>query len=153
MRITHGIIGFTVGLLIYYWVQDPTFKLLTLCLVLGSFFGVYPDFDFYLSRKLHRSWVSHSFFTAVFSMIILYTVFMFFSRLQPYAFLGSVVAFLATLSHILSDMLTDYGVPLLWPIRRKRISLTPINSVNRALNTISIMICLFFIYRTIILIS
>ena len=151
MRVTHGIIGFTVGFLIYYWIQIS--QLLPFCLMLGSFFGVAPDFDLYLSRKLHRSWLSHSFFTAVLVGITVYVGFMFFSRLQPYALLSSIVAFLATLSHILSDMLTDSGVPLLWPIRRKRISLTPINSVNRVLNTVAVMVCIFFIFRTLILIS
>ena len=152
MRVTHTIIGFTVGLLVYYWVRNG-YETLTLCLLLGSFCGVLPDFDLKISSKLHRGWGSHSFLTAVMVGIVTYVVFMFFSRLQSFALLGSVVAFLATLSHILSDMLTDSGVPLLWPLRRKRISLTPINSVNRVLNTIAVMVCLFFIWRTIMLIS
>lgn len=92
-------------------------------------FSLVPNIDIYIFKE-KRTWATHSLFfaAAVFLLIFipsyiygggtgyLYTIF---------GYQGAVFATLGVLSHILADSFTTTGVPLLYPIVRRRHILFP----------------------------
>ena len=97
--------------------QDPLF------LALAGLFSVLPDFDWPLQ---HRGWFSHSLFSAG----ILSAAGFFASG--DLRFPG--VVFLAISSHLLLDLFTKSGVPLLYPWRDDTCGLRLFSAHNRAMN-------------------
>lgn len=56
-------------------------------------------------------------------------------------------AFVGELSHLFLDMLNPSGIPLLWPIIRKRISLLPIQTggqMDRAISILALCLAAWF---------
>lgn len=59
-------------------------------------------------------------------------------------------AFVGELSHLFLDMLNPSGIPLLWPITRKRISLLPIQTggkMDRVIGVLDLCLAAWFAFQ------
>ncbi len=99
-------------------------------MVLGGFFGIFPDFDIIFSglgRRVHRSAASHSLLaSSIFALawaVLLMTV----SGMPHLSWLdaiplvpSTVVVFLASFVHTLEDSLTFQGCRLFYPLSLRK---------------------------------
>jgi membrane-bound metal-dependent hydrolase YbcI (DUF457 family) len=149
-KLTHIVVGATAGMLGYHLLQHLGVRLdgrdLLLMAALGGFFGVVPDFDLILGVKYHRSGVSHSLLSAaLFSVFIFVGISAVGMDGLAFARTAALTAFLAYLSHLAADAVTDAGVPLFWPVDPEDVSLTDVNSDNVFLNGAVCVLCLLLI--------
>ncbi|MDG6219960.1 MAG: metal-dependent hydrolase [Candidatus Thermoplasmatota archaeon] len=119
MRITHGTVGATAGLLIGWY----TGQQLVFFAMIGAFFGILPDFDIFLQKiglAEHRGAYSHSLLSSItLSAMAFIAEYQYPQHIPQFSFL---VVFSATFLHSAADSLTRSGTHLFYPITKNRFS-------------------------------
>ncbi len=90
-------------------------------ILIGAFFGILPDIDIFIRK--HRGPLTHSLMTSivVFLSIIILSIINFdniFSNLLTWD--CAAVASIAIFSHTIADSLTPLGVPLYYPLNKRK---------------------------------
>jgi len=98
-------------------------------ILLGALVAVVPDLDHPFG---HRGWFSHSILAISVMSVIIY----FFAR--DVALL--ITVFIALGSHLLADLITKSGIPLLYPAVKKSISIPLFPSTGRKTNKLAALI-------------
>lgn len=126
---THAMIGLAVGLAVAYHIGAPVQTSLTLATVAGLA-ALLPDIDHPQAAIRRRAgvaghiaffWLKHRGFTHTLLALALVGV-------AAACFLPDSVALATTAgvgSHLLADMMTRAGLPVLWPLTSKAVRLPP----------------------------
>lgn len=114
--------SFAFGHLIGAWLLGKFFeasskkKLSHLMWFFLLFGGILPDadllIDWVFGMELHRT-ITHSLFFVVIAPLLIYMIFTFIKDKKGKLYAFSLASGIVT--HLLSDMIVGYGVPLLWP--------------------------------------
>ncbi|MCJ7562536.1 MAG: metal-dependent hydrolase [Thermoplasmata archaeon] len=125
-RFTHLISGIAVGSATASLSGGEPISLI----VLGGFFGIFPDFVLIfsgLSRRVHRSAASHSLLASVLFALAWAVLLISVSGTSQMSWLdtipllpSTVVVFMASFVHTLEDSLTFQGCKLFYPLSRRR---------------------------------
>jgi len=122
MLFAHAPVGFLISYFTRkFWNRGLSLAQFYILLILGAFFGVFPDLDvfyyyFVNARALHREVIFHSFVLYLVIFAILYFV----GRVMKNAFCRalSFVFFFGTLSHLVLDSLAA-GIMWVYPINHR----------------------------------
>lgn len=113
-----------------FFTRDP------ILLGIAAIFGTLPDLDFPFG---HRGWFSHSLLAiCVFSIAVLV--------LTSLNLMVAAVAFIALFSHLLIDLVTKSGIPLLFPLVKEDIGLRLFESSNKYVNRAVVFVALALLF-------
>ncbi len=121
---THALFGLSLVSLI---TSDPSLLVLGLCV------SIIPDLDKLLG---HRRWFSHSPFSAAFLSLVV---------LPLSSPLHSLVVFVSLISHILLDLVTKSGLPLLYPVRTTNYGLRLVSAHSKRANKLFMLLGLLIL--------
>ncbi len=141
---THLLAGITAGVALSYQQQLPL-SLTALCCCAGGLGGLLPDLDHKNSTIAHKAWASgnmvahltthrgflHTPVFAVGLLLVLQPVLqeIFHQSIPPEPLLALLFGML---SHLLLDMLNPAGIPLFYPLSRKRFHLLRLRSHGKS---------------------
>lgn len=115
-----------------------------LFMIIGAIGAWIPDADLKIKHRV----ALHNIFVCLLITIVLYVLFInILGRLAiqlPYIhpLILVIPFFLGYISHLLTDLLTVYGVAIFWPFSSNRVSLSKFKSNSIILNTIGILIAI-----------
>ena len=126
------------GLLVYAPIAGAVIAFADILLALAGgiivvFTSMLPDQDHSLPFLTHRG-VSHTIVAAaVVGTITTVGVYSIVGNVEIAGFVGAVL-FISYVAHLIADMLTPTGVAFLWPIKKKKYSLSVAKFDNRVAN-------------------
>lgn len=137
-------IGASIGFAIYpsHNVSEVNFMIISM--IMGAIGAWIPDADL---RVKHRVTL-HNIFMCLLITIVIYILFINIlgklaiqiPSINPLVLV--IPFFLGYMSHLLTDLLTIYGVAILWPFSSNRVSLSKFKSDSFILNAIGVLIAI-----------
>ena len=153
---THLCAGVCAGTAFALWADLPLAQA-GIAAAAGLIGGVIPDLDHRKSKVTQKTGLLGFFSSHLLKHRgILHTpiIYIILSAILTLSFEDSPMihaaifgAFVGELSHLFLDMLNQSGIPLLWPITRKRISLLPIQTggkMDRAIGVLALCLAAWF---------
>lgn len=153
---THLCAGLCAGTAFALWSNLPL-EQAGIAAAAGLIGGVIPDLDHRKSKVTQKTGLFGFFSSHLFKhrgvlhtpiiYIILSTILTMSFVHNPLIHAAIFGAFVGELSHLFLDMLNPSGIPLLWPITRKRISLLPIQTggkMDRMIGLLSLCLTAWF---------
>lgn len=156
---THLCAGLCAGTAFALWADLPLAQT-GIAVAAGMLGGVLPDLDHRKSKVTQRAGLFGFFSSRLFKhrgilhtpvvYLVLNAILILSLGNHPMIHAAIFGALAGELSHLFLDMLNPSGIPLLWPVTRKRISLLPIQTggkIDRFIGTLALILTAWLVIQ------